>query len=85
MGKPEENRDIKIQNVIAFNQRKRQNMLREMIQLQKKGKNANMTDTSIHKASHNQNFKKEPERFKVTLSKRIEKHKQKNLKNINKI
>lgn len=85
MGKPEENKELKIQNIIAFNQRKKQAMLREMIQMHKQGKTAKMSDTSRHRASHNQHFKNEPETFKSIIGKRIDKNKERNLKNINKI
>ena len=33
--------------MVAFNQRKRQNMLKEMIALQQKGKKAEMSQTSM--------------------------------------
>lgn len=44
-----------------------------------------MTDTMLHKKSHNENFKNEPVKFKETLSKRIEKNRTNNLAKINKI
>jgi hypothetical protein len=60
-------------------------MLKEMILMHKQGKTAKMSDTSRHRVSHNQHFKNEPEPFRVIINKRIEKNKEKNLKNINKI
>lgn len=61
-------------------------MLKEMIaNAQGKGKATKMTETAVHKKSYNENFKNEPEKFKVTLSKRIEKNKTSNLAKINSI
>ena len=81
-----EDRELKIQNVIAFNQRRRQNMLKEMIaSAQGKGVAKKMTETAVHKKSFNENFKNEPVKFKEILGKRIEKKKKVNLAKINKI
>ncbi len=81
-----EDRELKIQNVIAFNQRRRQNMLKEMIaSAQGKGMAKKMTETAVHKKSFNENFKNEPVKFKEILGKRIEKKKKVNLAKINKI
>lgn len=60
-------------------------MLKEMVNMARLGKHAQMSDTSRHKKSHNEHFKNEPEKFKVTIAKRIVKNKEKNLKKINKI
>jgi hypothetical protein len=69
--------------MVAFNQRKRQNMLKEMIALQQKGKKAEMSQTSMQKKSHNEMFKREPTKLKKQLKVRREKHRSANLKKVN--
>ena len=69
--------------MVAFNQRKRQNMLKEMIALQQKGKKAEMSQTSMQKKSHNEMFKREPTKLKNQLKVRREKHRSANLKKVN--
>jgi hypothetical protein len=81
-----EDKELKIQNIISFNQRKRQSMLKEMINsAQGKGKLTKMTDSNAQKKAHNEMFKNEPTKFKKIISKRIDDHKKKNLKKINQI
>lgn len=50
-----------------------------------KGKSATLEGTSRNRATHNQHFKNEPETFKSIINKRIDRKKEVNLKNINKI
>lgn len=83
IGTIDKGEDLKVQNMVAYNQRKRQSMLREMIAMQQKGKKPEMTQTSAHKATHNELFKREPTKLKKILKVRREKHRSANLKKLN--
>ena len=74
-----------MQNVISFNQRKRQAMLKEMIVKSREGKKVEVAKTQAQKKAHNELFKKENKQLKHTLKKKIEKKREQNLKKINSI
>jgi hypothetical protein len=81
----EDDRELRMQNVINFNQRKRQAMLKEMIVKSREGKKVDVSNTQAQKKAHNELFKTENKQLKHTLKKRIEKKKAINLKKINSI
>lgn len=79
-------RELKMQNTISFNQRKRTAMLKEMIhKAQHEGKLVKHQDTQAQKKVHNELFKKENKQLKVTNSKKRELKQKANLKKINSI
>lgn len=81
----EDDRELRMQNVISFNQRKRQAMLKEMIVKSREGKKVEVAKTQAQKKAHNELFKTENKQLKHTLKKKIEKKREQNLKKINSI
>lgn len=51
--------------------------------MQQKGKKAELSNTSAHRMTHNELFKKPPTKLKNVLKVRREKHRSQNMKKIN--
>ncbi len=82
----EDSKELKLQNSIAFNQRKKQAMLREMIaSAGRGGKVARLEETKLQKRTFKEKYEKPVERFKVTKKRQVEKRREENLKKLNKI
>lgn len=73
-------KELKLQNVIAFNQRKKTAMLKEMITSAK-----SLEDTKLQKRTFKERYEKPVETFNAMNKKRVEKRREANLKKINKI
>ena len=77
-----EDTELRLENVIAFNKRKKQNMLKQMME---KSQSLAKTNSEMLKARGQENLFKRQDKFKTMLRNKITKRRESNLKKINKV